>query len=272
MIYFPNAKINIGLNIIEKRNDGFHTIETVLYPVKWSDIAEITINKQSTPSFNQTGIPLDINDNKDNLCYKAYLLLKKDYPLPSVQFHLHKIIPVGAGLGGGSSDAAYTLYYLNDYFNLNLSPQQLVNYAEILGSDCPFFIHNKPMFATEKGNRLRNIELDLQNYYIVIVYPDLYISTNEAYSGIIPQKNKDSLEELILSPVCEWRNSIKNDFETLIFKKYPDIERIKNELYLHGALYASMTGSGSSVYGIFNSLKKPGLNFPEHYHVWQGPL
>ncbi|MFW6224962.1 MAG: 4-(cytidine 5'-diphospho)-2-C-methyl-D-erythritol kinase [Bacteroidota bacterium] len=272
MIYFPNAKINIGLNITEKRNDGFHTIETIFYPVKWCDIAEFIVNNESTPSFKHSGIPLDISANEDNLCYKAYLLLKEDYRLPPLQFHLHKVIPVGAGLGGGSSDAAYTLYYLNDYFNLRLSLGRLANYAEKLGSDCPFFINNKPTFATEKGNRLRNIELDLQDHYIVIVYPDLYISTKEAYSGIVPQKNNESLETLIQSPVCEWRYAIKNDFETAIFKKYPEIEGIKKRLYNHGALYASMTGSGSSVYGIFDSPKNLASIFSENYQIWQGPL
>ncbi len=272
MICFPNAKINIGLNIIEKRQDGFHNIETIFYPIKWCDITEFIVHNGPGPTIEQSGITLDISTPEDNSCYKAYHLLKNDFQLPPVQFHIHKVIPVGAGLGGGSADAAYTLCYLNDYFNLKLSLKQLTGYAESLGSDCPFFINNKPSYATERGNRLRDIELNLQHYHIVIVYPGLYISTKEAYSDIVPQKNKESLESLIQSPVSAWRHVIKNDFEPVIFKKYPDIECVKNKLYDHGALYASMTGSGSSVYGLFDSPKNLATAFPENYHVWEGSL
>lgn len=271
MITFPNSKINIGLNVVEKRKDGFHNIETIFYPVALGDILEF-IEKQAgaETTFNNTG--LKVGDNfKDNLVIKAYNLLKEQFQLPSLSFHLHKIIPMGAGLGGGSSDAAYTLKSLNISFKLGLSDDDLENFASKLGSDCPFFIRNKPVFAYEKGNVFREINLSLSSYKIVIVYPAIHVSTPEAYALVTPAKPETPLYDLIKKPVNFWKDLIKNDFEVSVFKKHPEIEKIKDELYNLGAVYASMSGSGSAVYGIFEELPV----FPESfnkYFIWKDKI
>ncbi|MBU8892847.1 MAG: 4-(cytidine 5'-diphospho)-2-C-methyl-D-erythritol kinase [Bacteroidales bacterium] len=252
MITFPNAKINIGLNIIEKRSDGFHNIETVFYPIKLSDILEINISETNL-KFENTGLIIDNKDYNTNLCYKAYEAVNRDCSMTPVNIHLHKKIPFGAGLGGGSSDASFTLKMLNSLMQLNLSENILVKYAENLGSDCPFFVLNKPTFAKQKGNSLKSIELNLKGYFLVLVHPGININTAKAYSEIIPVKPEKSLLELIDSPIEEWKDLIKNDFEETVFKEFPEISNIKNELYKSGAVYASMSGSGSSVYGIFKN-------------------
>lgn len=254
MISFPNCKINIGLNVVEKRKDGFHNIETVFYPVSWCDALEIIPSKKL--AFSSSGIKIP-NDKKGNLCLRAYHLLAKDFKIPKVKIHLHKNIPIGAGLGGGSSDAAFTLKMLNEMFELKLKEKQLLNYASRLGSDCAFFILNRPVFAKGKGDELEEISLDLTKYKIVIVYPKINISTAEAYSGIIPKKSKTSLNEIIENkPIHQWKNFVCNDFEENIFKKSSRIARIKKQLEQAGAVYASMSGSGSGVYGIFEKLKE----------------
>ena len=286
MICFPNAKINIGLNVVSKRNDGFHNIETVFYPIKISDILEFNkINylrelpsvgseynekqiKEST--FTQTGIELKIEKEK-NICYKAYSLLAEFYSLPALNIHLHKIIPFGAGIGGGSADAAFMLKELNNFFNLKLNKIELENYASQIGSDCAFFIKNKPVFAFEKGNKFKDIELSLDGYYILLVKPDIFVSSADAFSGITVKPIENSLIDLIKKPITEWKNYIYNDFETTVFKKYPVLNQIKKELYNQGAVYASMSGSGSSIYGIFKKKPQKTKAF-NGYFVWNGAL
>jgi 4-diphosphocytidyl-2-C-methyl-D-erythritol kinase len=248
MIIFPNAKINIGLNVIERRPDGYHNLETVFYPIAIKDALEIVVSDKL--SFQSTG--LDIPGRvEDNLCIKGYHLLKKDFDLPPVKIHLHKHIPIGAGLGGGSANAAFFIKLLNQNFDLSLSAEQMMNYARQLGADCAFFIQNKPVFAFDRGDEFEPIRLDLSAYKIVLVMPPAHVSTSEAYGGVKPAPVKDSLMELIYRPVSEWKNYIKNDFETSVFKNHPVVRGIKASLYEVGALFASMSGSGASVFGIF---------------------
>jgi len=251
MIVFPNAKINIGLNVVSKREDGYHNLETIFFPVKLADAIEFAEAEETT--LTTSGIQID-GDPEQNLVLKAYRLLKADFNLPPLHFHLHKVIPFGAGLGGGSSDAAFTLKMLNEYFNLGLNQQKLELYAAQIGADCPFFILNKPTFATGIGNKFHNIELNLADYEIVILKPDFFISTPEAYKNVIPRNPKFRLTEIIKTPVNDWKNLIVNDFEKSVIPKYPQIAELKQILYDLGAGFASMSGSGSAVYGIFRHL------------------
>lgn len=249
MIVFPNAKINLGLNILKRRPDGYHDIESCFYPVGWNDGLElIHANKFS---FESSGIEIP-QSASGNLCIQAYELLKKDYQIPPVKFHLYKNIPIGAGLGGGSSDCSFTLKLLNEFFDLDLKNDELENYAAKLGSDCPFFIKNRAVMASGTGTFLKSIDLDLSEYYIVLVYPGIHISTAEAYAGIKPGLTETSLEEIIKTyPIEKWKDVMKNDFEHSLFPKYPILQDIKNAFYKQGAFYASMTGSGSAIYGLF---------------------
>lgn len=257
MISFPNGKINIGLNIVSKRKDGFHNIETVFYPIHLSDILEIV--PAGKFSFVNTGIQTG-SDYKENLVFKAFKLLKEKYSLPDVSIHLHKIIPMGAGLGGGSSDAVHTLLLLNELFDLKISKADLYLFADKLGSDCSFFIENKARFAFKKGNKFKKSNLSLKGYYMLLVCPGINVSTAEAYKMITPAKPEISLDKISEFDISEWKDHICNDFEKPVFARYPEIAGIKNKLYEMGAIYASMTGSGSSVYGLFNSeIKVPGL-------------
>lgn len=253
MLVFPNCKINLGLFVVKKRDDGFHNIETVFYPIPLYDVLEMIPSKNGNTSFNSSGIPIPGDENK-NLCIKAYHLLNKDFDLPAVKIHLHKVIPMGAGLGGGSSDAAHTLILLNDLFNLKLTQEQLLDYASILGADCAFFIKNKPIFAFGKGNQFEDVDVNLDTYQIVIVKPEIHVRTAEAYTGIRPVSHLFPLKEQIEKPMNEWPHTLKNDFEKSIFQNHPEIEKIKNTFYENGASYASMSGSGSSVFALF---KKP---------------
>ncbi len=248
MIAFPPCKINLGLNVLSKREDGYHNLETIFYPVQRTDIIEIIPSEETT--FTSSGISIP-GEHSENLCLKAYQLLKDDFKIAPVKIHLHKIIPIGAGLGGGSSDAAHMLRLLNSIFKLSLSSDQLKQYAARLGSDCSFFVEDRPMLGTGKGEILEPIELSLKKYYLVLIKPPIHVSTREAYSGICPQQPTNKLSEVIQLPVREWKNSLKNDFEESVFNKYPAIEKIKIKLYSHGAVYASMSGSGSSVFGLF---------------------
>lgn len=251
MIVFPNAKINIGLHVVSKRPDGYHNLETLFYPVKLADALEMAETGKSGITFS--GLPVEGNPD-DNLVMKAYSLLKNDFGLPPVQFHLHKVIPTGAGLGGGSSDAAFTLKMLNTHFNLNLSADRLKDYAVRLGADCPFFIDNRPAFAEGIGDKLYPAELDLSGYQIVIIKPNVSVSTVQAYKNIIPAPSQFSLQELSDVPIEKWREVVVNDFEKSIFPLFSEIKEWKEKLYQWGALYASMSGSGSAVFGIFNRL------------------
>ncbi|WP_428330680.1 4-(cytidine 5'-diphospho)-2-C-methyl-D-erythritol kinase [Mucilaginibacter sp.] len=255
MIIFPNAKINIGLNIIERRDDGYHNLETIFYPIKINDALEIV--EADKLSFESTGLEIP-GRVEDNLCVKGYHLLKKDFDIPPVKIHLHKNIPIGAGLGGGSSDAAFFIRLLNQNFELGLTDDQMISYCRKLGADCAFFIKNKPVFAFEMGDEFEPIRLDLSNYKIVLVMPPVHVSTGEAYGGVKPTPVKDSLMELIDKPVTEWKRFIKNDFEASVFSNHPLIRGVKASLYEAGALYASMSGSGASVFGIFD--KTPDLS------------
>jgi 4-diphosphocytidyl-2-C-methyl-D-erythritol kinase len=249
MIIFPNAKINIGLNVINRRPDGYHNLETIFYPLNIKDALEII--EADELSFESSG--LDIPGRiEDNLCIKGYHLLKKDFKLPPVNIHLHKHIPIGAGLGGGSADAAFFIRLLNQNFNLGLTDDQMIDYARQLGADCAFFIQNKPVFAFDKGDEFEPVKLDLSKYKIVLVMPPVHVSTSEAYSGVKPAPVQHSLMELIYKPVEEWKNYIKNDFEVSVFKNNPMIRGVKAALYEAGAIYASMSGSGASVFGIFD--------------------
>ncbi len=254
MINFPNAKINIGLNVLSRRADGFHDLETILYPVKIHDALEIIEADELSMGFSGLEIPGNI---EDNLCIKGYQLLKKDFVLPPVKIHLHKNIPIGAGLGGGSADAAFFIKLMNQKFVLGMSEEQMTGYAKQLGTDCAFFIRNEPVFAFEKGDEFEPIKLDLSGYHFVLVMPPVHVSTSEAYQSVKPAAASQSLFELIQLPVVQWKNEIKNDFEKHIFQNHPEIRGVKAALYDAGAIYAGMSGSGSSVFGIFKS--KPDL-------------
>lgn len=274
MLFFPNTKINIGLNVISRRSDGYHNIETIFCPIGLSDVLEFVPLKGMPAGyvdFSYSGIQVDGPD-ESNLCVKAYRVLCNSFNLPAVAIHLHKIVPPGAGLGGGSSDAAFMLKNLNTQFELNLSEEQLCDFASLLGSDCAFFIKNRPLFGYERGNRFREIPLFPKYFDIVVINPGIHISTAEAYSGVQPAMPRHRLEELINLPVEAWRDRITNDFEAGIVKKHPIIADIKYKLYNMGAVYASMSGSGSSVYGLFHE-KAPdtGIQFPEFF-CWSGPM
>ena len=270
MISFPNCKINLGLNIIRKRPDGFHDIETVFYPLRICDVLEI-IPESNIGSSNEdvllttSGIKIE-GDKESNLCVKAYHAFKRDFPsLSSVQMHLHKTIPVGAGLGGGSSDGSFALKLLNKTFDLQLTDDQLINYSDELGSDCPFFILNKPCFASGTGEILEPIDIDLGRYKFALVNPGIYIHTGNAFSQVTPARPQRSIREIIQLPLGEWRNALINDFETPVFKQYPEIAKIKDELYNAGAAYAAMSGSGSTVYGVFEKDRDIKVSFPADY-------
>ncbi len=253
MICFPNCKINLGLHITGRRPDGYHDLESVFYPVKIKDVIEII--PSDSFQFTVSGTEIAGDKNK-NLCTKAYYLLKKNFPsLPDIEMWLHKHIPMGAGLGGGSADGAFTLKLLNDKFHLKISTEQLIKYAFQLGSDCPFFILNKPCFASGRGEILKPIDLDLSDYSFVLVHPELHISTSWAFSEIKPKIHIKNINEIIRQPIATWKAELKNDFEEPVLIKYPQLSIIKEKLYEAGALYVSMTGSGSSFYGLF--LSKP---------------
>ncbi|MGB4775035.1 MAG: 4-(cytidine 5'-diphospho)-2-C-methyl-D-erythritol kinase [Daejeonella sp.] len=248
MITFPNAKINIGLNILNRRNDAYHNLETVFYPVGINDALEIIEADELKFTSSGSAIP---GKGDDNLCLKAYKLLAKDADLPPVHIHLHKHIPIGAGLGGGSADAAFCIKLLNDQFTLGLGLEQLEGYARQLGADCAFFIKNKPVYAFEKGDRFKSIKLDLSPYFIVVLMPGVQVSTEQAYRDVKPSNSNPSLYDLVNLPVESWKDEITNDFESSVFEIHPQIAAIKSGLYQAGAIYASMSGSGSAVYAIF---------------------
>ncbi|HBG40397.1 4-(cytidine 5'-diphospho)-2-C-methyl-D-erythritol kinase [Limibacterium fermenti] len=267
MISFPNAKINLGLRIVSKRADGYHNLETVFYPIGLKDALEIIPSGSNEKyRFFLSGTPLDAHKD-ENLVIKALKRISGEKEIPPLDIHLLKKIPTGAGLGGGSSDAAFMLKLLNETFSLNYSEAELIRLAATLGADCPFFIQNKPAFATGIGDCLEAVELNLDSFFIVLVKPDIAVSTKEAYALITPRQPRSSLKEIIGRPVSEWRETMKNDFEEPVFKKHPEIADIKKQLYSLGASYASMSGSGSAVFGLFD--KKPDLagHFAHHF-VW----
>jgi len=267
MVVFPHCKINLGLHVVSKREDGYHTIETCFYPVPWRDVLEII--KSNEFSFSQSGLVIPGNFS-DNLCVKAFQLLEKDFEITPVKIHLHKVIPTGAGLGGGSSDAAFALRTLNAVFNLNLSQTILKEYAAQLGSDCSFFIDDKPMLASGRGEILSETSLSLKGKYLVIVKPDIHVSTAEAYRGVNPKQPIKSISRIITEPISSWQPSLSNDFEESVFKNHPTIGEIKSKLYQHGAQYACMSGSGAAVFGIFDSDVDLKRYFEGNY--WAGEL
>lgn len=269
MIAFPNAKINLGLRVTEKRQDGFHNIETIFVPIGLRDIIEVIPSSTTTMSFS--GLVVD-SSPEDNLCMRAYRLFKDEVGCGNVSIHLHKVIPFGAGLGGGSSDAAFMLRILANLFSPEISTRRLKEMAGKLGSDCTFFVDNRPSIAYGKGEILQPVSLALKGKYLVLVNPKLHVGTKEAYAGITPKKPETSLLELINEPINKWQNLIFNDFEESVFRMHPAIENLKNKLIDLEAFYASMSGSGSTVFGLF---EKPieGLEsqFP-HYTVFSQTL
>ncbi|WP_347158284.1 4-(cytidine 5'-diphospho)-2-C-methyl-D-erythritol kinase [Pontibacter chitinilyticus] len=269
MLDFPNAKLNLGLYVTAKRADGFHELLSCFYPVMWTDALEILPAHQQ--QFHTTGLPVPGNW-QENLCVKAYELLRQDFNLPPVQMHLHKVLPMGAGLGGGSADAAFTLRSLNKLFDLQLPVEALEEYARQLGSDCAFFIQNRPVLATARGDVFTPVALDLSGYTCLIVYPGVHITTAEAYGSITPKAPACNLKALLKEEVEVWRNTLENDFEKALFPKYPELPRIKEQLYNSGASYAAMTGSGSAIYGLFKGEVPAELVFPDHYLIWKGLL
>ncbi len=253
MIAYPNAKINLGLNILRKRPDGYHDIESLFIPVQWRDILEIVEHSEGTRGsvlFSSSGIPVP-NDGRPNLCERAYHLLNERHALPSVRIHLHKIVPIGAGLGGGSADAAFTLRMLNELFRLGESDAELEHLAGLLGSDCPFFVRNSPQFVTGRGECMEPFPMHLTGLHMLIVYPKIHIGTAEAYAGVTPAMPTTPLVELLRVPIEDWKHLVRNDFEESVFPNHPVLPRLKQQLYDAGAIYASMTGSGSSIFGIF---------------------
>jgi 4-diphosphocytidyl-2-C-methyl-D-erythritol kinase len=268
MVVFPPAKINLGLNILRKRADGFHDLSTCFYAVPWCDILELLSSSQLR--FVPSGIPVPGRE-EDNLCLKAYHLVKKDFDIAPVDIYLHKILPMGAGLGGGSSDGAWTLRALNELFKLNLDKDKLKQYAAQLGSDCAFFIEDSPMIGTGRGEILEPVNVSLKGNWMMIVKPDIHVSTKDAFAGVQPNEDVADLRSILAWPVHEWRDSLTNDFERSVFSKYPAIESIKSRLYEAGALYASMSGSGSAVYGIFENKPKVSSELEVH-KVWTGRM
>ena len=266
MICFPNAKINLGLHVVEKREDGYHNIETVFYPIPLRDALEIV--PASDFSFTQVGLTLD-SRSEDNLVMKAFNLFRKNYDIQPVSVFLKKAIPFGAGLGGGSADAAFMFKLLNEYTSQNLSDETLEKMAVEIGADCPFFIQNKPVIASGIGNIFKSIALSLKGYTLCIIKPTLFVSTKEAYALVKPAKPSIPLQEIIQMPVKEWKHHLRNDFEPGVCQKYPVISEIKAYLYDCEAVYAAMSGSGSAVYGLFE--KDVDVSFPDCF-IWKGVL
>ena len=263
MITYPNAKINLGLNITEKRPDGYHNLETIFYPINLQDALEVKLLEGSNDPYqlHMSGNAIE-GTPESNLVVKAYRMLAEDFNIPPIDIHLFKHIPTGAGLGGGSADCAFMIRLLNEKFDLGLTIGQMECYAARLGADCAFFIRNTPVFAKGIGDIFEPVEFSLSGYYIVLVKPDIFVSTRDAFAHIKPQQPKRSLKEIITQPIETWNEAMVNDFEDSVFQKFPEIAAIKDKMYDLGAVYASMSGSGSSVYGIF---KEPIENVDEKF-------
>ncbi len=272
MVLFSPAKINLGLQILRRRADGFHNLQSVMYPTGLCDILEISeiLQKSERLQYKQTGIRFE-SDEENNLCIKAWELFSKETDIPPVAMHLHKQIPVGAGLGGGSSNASTTLKGLNLLAKNPLPQERLAELAVILGSDCPFFLHHEPMLMEGRGEILSPMGLDLDQLHLVLLFPEIHVTTAEAYAGVAPAIPDRYLTELIQEPVVRWKDLIVNDFEKSVFTKYPLIQRLKNDLYNSGAIYASMSGSGSSLFGLF-TMPPVFENEVEKHVIWKGPM
>lgn len=256
MINFPIAKINLGLNVVEKRPDGYHNLETVFYPVPIKDALEVMVMDDQFPSdtdcdLKVTNIHIE-GDEQKNLVVRAYRLLKEDFPtLPRCHAHLWKGIPTQAGMGGGSSDCAYMILLLNNLFQLGLSEQQMMDYAARLGADCAFFVKSRPCYAEGIGEQLEEISLDLSEWYIGAVRPDIPVPTKEAFARIRPHYPKKNCREVVMQPVETWKEELVNDFEESVFAVHPELAEVKQQLYYMGATYAAMSGSGSALFGLF---------------------
>jgi len=250
VITFPNCKINLGLWVMQRRPDGYHNIQTVMMPVPWCDILEIVPSSGVETTLAITGIHIEA-PVENNLCYKAWRLMADKYNIPAVNMHLHKVIPSGAGLGGGSSDASFTLKMLNSLFQLNLDNETLRSLAVQLGMDCPFFIENITALSTGRGEFLKPVSLNIDGYYLIVVKPPVHVSTAAAFLGIKPVFRENSIDELTSQPLQEWKKAVQNDFEESVFDLYPEIQDIRNILYRHGAVFSAMSGSGSAVFGLF---------------------
>ena len=278
MLVFPNCKINLGLQVRHKRIDGYHELATIFYPLPLCDALEIIRNPQNGATevaFSASGTPIPGNTN-NNLCIKAYALLKERFPeLPPIQMHLHKVIPMGAGLGGGSSDGAFALQLLTKLFALNCSTKELENLALQLGSDCPFFLHNQPCYATGRGEILEPVAVDLSGYDWLLVHPGIHVATGSAFTALNRTQKASTglpdLRNLIQLPIHQWKEELINDFETPVCAMHPEIGAVRNQLYAAGALYAAMSGSGSAVFGVFAAGTLPTLQLPQHYTVVRIP-
>ncbi len=268
MVVFPPCKINLGLHVVSKRSDGYHDIETCFYPVPWTDMLEIIPSDRLAFSFS--GLPIS-GKEEDNLCVRAYFLLKRDFNIPRVQLHLHKFIPTGAGLGGGSSDAAATLTLLNEILSLGMGSDTLRAYASQLGSDSPFFVEPRPVLGSGKGDTLTPLSVPLKGKFLMVVSPGVHSSTAEAYRHVKARKPKMPLKEILEQPLEKWKDTLVNDFEPPVFSAYPILHSIKEKLYQRGAWYASMSGSGSSVFGLFDQSGDMGKDF-RGMQLWFGRL
>jgi 4-diphosphocytidyl-2-C-methyl-D-erythritol kinase len=267
MIVFPHAKINLGLSVISRRADGFHNLETIFYPLPICDVLEIVPSKETHLVASGLAIP---GLPSNNLVIRVHQLLKTNYQqVGDLAIHLHKTIPTGAGMGGGSSDAMAILLAMDSYFHLNISPEDLKAYALELGSDCPFFLQRFPCFASGRGEILEPLRLDLSGYSLLLIHPEIHMETSRAFTRIHPRKPVFPLKKSILLPITEWKDVIQNDFEIPVFEEYPSLRMIKEKLYHAGALYAAMTGSGSTIYGIF---KKSGIPPISVEHAVQTPI
>ena len=262
---FPNAKINLGLQVIKKRHDGFHNIVSCIYPIGWCDVLEIL--KGSELNFTSSGLEIP-GDPKDNLCLYAYHLLKEEFDIPPIHLHLHKAIPIGAGLGGGSSDAAFTLKGLQQLFDLPLADYELEQMAAKMGSDCPFFIGGHATIATGVGDQLEKFDLDLPSLQLLVVTPPIHVNTGEAYGLLTPRNVKSDLKQKLKEHPTQWSQQVVNDFEKPIFEKFPAISGVKEKMMAKGAIYSSLSGSGSSVFGIFEENQEFNSWFPEDHHIW----
>jgi 4-diphosphocytidyl-2-C-methyl-D-erythritol kinase len=254
MLRFPNAKINLGLFITHRRDDGYHDLETIFYPVNTlRDGLEIVPAADAEGDLHMSGLPVG-GDKEGNLVWRAYMLLKERFPqkVPVLDIYLHKAIPMGAGLGGGSADAAFLLQMLNDYCEIGLDGATLEAFALELGSDCPFFIRNTPQYASGRGELMEPIALDLSSYRIEVVCPEVHVSTRAAFSRVAPKPALFDLKTLPQVPVSQWREVLRNDFEESVFTQFREIETIKERMYGEGAIYASMSGSVSAVFGVWS--------------------
>ncbi len=271
MISFPNAKINLGLDILSRRPDGYHTISSLFYPIPWCDVLEII--PASNLKFSSSGIPIP-GDSTQNLCVKAFDLLQAEYKIAPVHIHLHKVIPIGAGLGGGSADGAFAISMLNSLFDLKMSTKEMEQKAGLLGSDCPFFIQNQPQLVSGTGNVFADTSIDLSGMHILLIYPRIHVSTKEAYAGITPATPAVPVGDIVQKPMQEWKNLLKNDFEKTVGALHPKILQLKEQLYAQGAVYAAMSGSGSAVFGLFEQPIAPDQlhQYANDHLIWSGQL